>query len=67
MDITKCKGENCPNKEICLRFTSKSNELRQWFTEPPFKIEYGKFSCDLFWNETQTNIIDQLEEIMKVK
>jgi len=66
MDIDKCDGKNCQTKEICLRFTTKYKEHKLEI-KAPFKIEDGKFTCDLFWNETQTNIIDQLEEIMKPK
>jgi len=26
-DITKCKGEGCPIKESCYRFTAEASEL----------------------------------------
>jgi hypothetical protein len=62
MDITMCKGTNCPQKETCYRFTATPNEYRQsYFTEAP--IKEGK--CEMYWGENQINIWNQLKEIMK--
>lgn len=45
-DITMCKGEGCPAKELCYRYTAKPNEYRQsYFVEPPYKDD----ECDHFW------------------
>jgi len=61
-DITKCKGTDCPLKENCYRFTAKSNDVYQsYFVDPPIKD--GK--CDMFWGETQKEILNQLENIVK--
>ena len=62
MDITMCKGTDCPLKENCYRFTAKSNDVYQsYFVDPPIKD--GK--CDMFWGETQKEILNQLENIVK--
>lgn len=46
-DITMCKGNNCPLKEKCYRFTANSNNLYQaYFVEEPIKD--GK--CDMYWD-----------------
>jgi hypothetical protein len=61
-DICKCKGTDCPLKENCYRFTAKSNDLHQsYFVNPPIKD--GK--CDMFWGETQKEILNQLKNIVK--
>jgi hypothetical protein len=61
-DITKCDGIDCPIKEKCYRFTAVANEYGQsTFVETPFKD--GK--CDMFWGETQKEILNQLENIVK--
>jgi hypothetical protein len=60
-DITKCKGTDCPLKENCYRFTAKSNDVYQsYFVDPPIKD--GK--CDMFWGETQKEILNQLKNIV---
>jgi hypothetical protein len=61
-DICKCKGTDCPLKENCYRFTAKSDDVYQsYFVDPPIKD--GK--CDMFWGETQKEILNQLENIVK--
>jgi hypothetical protein len=63
-DITKCRGTNCPIKEHCKRYTAKANDQWQaYFTEVPFKIEDDKLSCDMFWGQSQDNILQQLKDI----
>ena len=62
MDITMCKGTDCPLKENCYRFTAKSDDVYQsYFVDSPIKD--GK--CDMFWGETQKEILNQLENIVK--
>jgi len=62
MDITMCKGTDCPLKENCYRFTAKSDDVYQsYFVDPPIKD--GK--CDMFWGKTQKEILNQLENIVK--
>lgn len=45
-DITKCKGEDCPQKDKCYRFTAPESEMQSYFAESPFN---GK-RCDYFLN-----------------
>jgi hypothetical protein len=60
-DICKCKGTDCPLKETCYRFTAKSDDVYQsYFVDPPIKD--GK--CDMFWGETQKEILNQLKNIV---
>jgi hypothetical protein len=60
-DICKCKGTDCPLKETCYRFTAKSDDFYQsYFVDPPIKD--GK--CDMFWGETQKEILNQLKNIV---
>ncbi len=64
MDITKCKGTNCPLKESCYRFTAtEDKEYQSYFIEPPIKD--GK--CEMFWSESTTDILNQLTDIMNNK
>lgn len=62
-DITKCNpGTNCPHKEKCYRFTAPADEYRQtYFVEPPIKEDK---TCDMFWGQTQTDILNQLKDIL---
>jgi hypothetical protein len=61
LDITMCKGTNCPIKESCYRFTAKPEEYQCWFTESPIKD--GK--CEMYWGEKSQSIYNQLKAIMK--
>lgn len=48
-DITMCKGNDCPLKESCYRYTAIADELAQsYFMNPPYKEEENK--CDHYWN-----------------
>lgn len=47
MDITKCKGEDCPIKENCKRFTAKESLMQSYFIESPFNDN----KCDMYWGE----------------
>ena len=50
-DITMCKGEGCPLKETCYRFTAEADEYRQsYFVTPPVKDG----ECNHYW-ETNKN------------
>jgi hypothetical protein len=60
-DITMCMGTNCPYKESCYRFTATPNEFRQsYFIEPPFKDN----DCEMYWGDLQTDIWNQLKDIV---
>lgn len=47
-DITKCRGEDCPLKDYCYRFTAEPDEYQDYLTESP--IEGGK--CHMFMRES---------------
>jgi hypothetical protein len=68
VDITKCRGGNCPIKEKCYRFTAKAGFRQSYFFNPPFEI-IGKFDnhvkCEYFWNENQTDILTQIKDNLK--
>ena len=63
-DISKCEGTNCPHKEKCYRFTAPASEYQTYFAEPPIKPDG---TCNLFWGQTQTDILTQLKEIVQQK
>ena len=48
-DIAMCKGDKCPKKEQCYRYTAKPSEyLQTYFTNPPYKLDWSQ--CDYFWS-----------------
>ena len=48
-DITMCKGDMCPNKNKCYRYTATVNPYRQsFFMTTPIKDDG---SCDEFWED----------------
>lgn len=56
-----CKGKDCPMKEICYRYTAKSDDLHQsYFAEPPIKD--GK--CEMYWGEQSEFIFNELKNIV---
>jgi len=59
-DITKCKGQNCPIKQKCKRYTAKS-VWQSYFMESPIKD--GR--CDMYWGEDAESIFNQLKTITK--
>ena len=62
-DISKCEGIGCPHREKCYRFTAPADEyLQAYFVDPPIKADG---TCDMFWGQTQTDILTQLKEIVK--
>lgn len=64
MDITKCKGINCPLKESCFRYTAKAGEFQQsYFTEVPYDKETG--TCPTYWGVSEEAVIKQLEQIFE--
>lgn len=49
IDICMCKGEGCPMKEKCLRFTAAPDENWQsYFVESPVKGKKDKTDCEFF-------------------
>ena len=62
MDITMCKGTNCPLNESCYRYTANANELYQsYFADPPFKD--GK--CEMYWGQKANSIYNEIKNILK--
>lgn len=59
-DIAKCRGDECPMKESCYRFTAPSSEYQSYFVNPPIKD--GK--CEMYWGQAQQDMIDILQEII---
>jgi hypothetical protein len=57
-DITKCKGEGCPIKESCYRFTAEASKYMQsYFFTPPFD---GK-TCEMYWGKQSESIYNELK------
>lgn len=64
-DITMCKGGECPFKDMCHRYTALPDESHQsYFTKPPFKIDKGKPSCEMFWGDAAQQLFLMLKELM---
>ena len=66
-DNTKCSGAGCPIAEKCNRYTEKPSGYQSYFISPPFKIDKGKFTCDMFWGESSDLLLEQLKSMMKKK
>ena len=62
-DITKCKGQGCPAKELCKRYTAEESFLQSYFLEAPIKDN----KCDMFWGENAEAIFNQLNKITNDK
>lgn len=69
MDITKCKGVDCPVKESCIRYTAKESKyLQSWFVDDNVgKIENNRFTCDVYWGKNAENIFNELNDIVNGK
>ena len=46
-DITMCKGEDCPQKESCYRYTAVPDIYQSYFVEPPNDGE----KCNDYWGD----------------
>lgn len=65
MDITKCKGETCPLKDRCYRYTAKACEYYQsYFIKEPYKIKNNKFKCDYLWTDDNQSVLAELNSIL---
>lgn len=61
-DITKCKDETCPLKDMCYRYTVEPNELWQsYFADSP---RNGN-ECEMFWGEHSQQLMNKLNSIVK--
>ena len=47
-------------KDTCHRFTDPASEYQSYFIESPIKD--GR--CDMYWGQTQQDIMDVLQEII---
>lgn len=65
MDITMCKGTECPVKERCHRFTAKPDEYQAYFVDAPGETKDGKFNCNMYWGANAESIWNQLNNIVK--
>lgn len=64
-DITKCRGDGCPIKDNCYRYTAPSSEMQSYFIEIPFEIKDEIFECNMFWGENAEEIFKQLKNIVE--
>lgn len=46
-DICMCKGDDCPDKGKCYRYTAEPSYRQSWFMEIPYNKEIGV--CEHFW------------------
>ena len=49
MDITKCRQEDCKQKEKCYRYTAKESMWQSYFSED---VRDGD-DCEYFWKLTK--------------
>ena len=47
MDITKCSGHKCPQKDKCYRHTAKEGRCQSWFMKVPYN--HDKKECENYW------------------
>ena len=62
-DITMCKGESCPKRETCYRYTAKPSEYQSYFSEIPYKGGV----CKHYWTEEEDNTLKILLDIVNGK
>lgn len=48
-DISKCFGKGCKLKELCYRYTAKSDEYYQSYTMADEALTPNQTHCDMFW------------------
>ena len=51
-DITKCMNEECPKKEKCFRYTSKSDEMQSFFVDVK---PNEKGECEYYWESVSSS------------
>jgi hypothetical protein len=68
-DITKCNGKNCPDivRGNCYRFIEEAGKYQSWINAPIKKHKNGKYTCQMFWGESQEEILKYLNSIVKGK
>jgi hypothetical protein len=65
MNITMCKGGNCPLKDQCFRHTAKPSEYQDYFIVVPYKIKNNEFKCNYLWTDNNQRVLNQLESILR--
>ena len=45
-DISMCTGGECPNKQLCYRFTAKPSDYQTYFKNPPIEQDN---TCKYYW------------------
>ena len=60
-DITKCKGDGCPVKHHCHRYTAKPAEYQSYF----LKVPYRDNQCLHYWGDNAEGIWRELKEAVK--
>ena len=56
-DITKCKGDGCPVKEHCIRYTAKASNYQSYFIKTPYRDN----QCLHYWGDHAETIFKQLK------
>ncbi len=55
-DITMCKGDNCPKRQDCYRYTATPCVYRQsYFAKPPCTGKYYT-ECEYFWKDEKGGV-----------
>jgi len=66
MDITKCKGKDCPLKETCYRYTAKASGMQSYFSDDKVcVIDDNHVSCEHYWSDLSNE--DCIKIIKKAK
>jgi len=63
-DITMCKGDNCPLKDQCFRYTAKPSEYQSYLPKEPYTLEKNEFKCNMLWTKNNQSVLDQLNSIL---
>lgn len=63
-----CKGEGCPKKNLCFRYTAEASPFRQSYfaSTPVYEDENGELKCDFYYSE-YSSIKSQFELTEKNK
>ena len=64
-ELVMCKGDGCPFKEKCYRFTTEIEKCKNHFAFVPFNKEQGR--CEMFWGEGNKNMYNYLKDIAEGK
>lgn len=61
-DITKCKGEGCPIKSMCRRYTAPTSTMQSYLLDSPYDKDRGE--CLMFWGNASDLIFNQVHKII---